>query len=393
MNDLDISGTLLRPGDPAYETARQNAVWNGRKPDRFPALIACAADEQDVVAVVRYARAHGLKIGVRAGGHSWAGWSVRDDAILLDLSALREMALDLRTGIVSASPSIKSGEDLDPFLERHGLMFCGGHCPSVGLGGFLLQGGMGWNCRGWGWAAESIVAIDVVTPAGELVRADAARHADLFWAARGAGPGFFGVVTRFHLQTRPRPQALTQSTYVFPIDCCDAVLRWVNDIQATLADTVELVALSITPPLPPELNPGGGPVMVVHALAFVDDYDEAVRALQPLEACPLLDRAIAHDFALDTTLAAERAEQVRANPKGMRYVVDNAWVGGLSDTRSRCCARHLPGCRRHKALPCGTAWPRCARCRTWRCHCKPRPISRCMWCGRTRPMTRAAGPG
>ena len=328
VNTQNIKGTILKRDDAAYEAARRGAVWNGRKPNRFPALIVKAVDENDVVEAVRYAKAHGLKIGVRAGGHSWAGWSVRDDALLLDLSGLHEMSLDVATGIVSVSPAIKGGAELDPYLEPHGLMFCGGHCPSVGLGGFLLQGGMGWNCRGWGWAAESIVTLDVVTAAGELVRADATHHSDLFWAARGSGPGFFGVVTRFHLQTRPRPKAFTQSSYIFPMDCCDDILRWIHDAQTDIDLRVELVVLSIVPPLPPELNPTNSPMMVIHALAFVDTHEEGAAVLMPFERCPVLDRAIVRVFAQPTSLAEERAEQVRANPEGMRFAVDNAWVTG-----------------------------------------------------------------
>ncbi len=319
---------VIRRGDAAYEATRRGAVWNGRKPNRFPTMIVKAVDENHVVEAVRYAKAHGLKVGVRAGGHSWAGWSVRDDALLLDLSGLHEMALDVATGIVSVSPPIKGGTELDPYLEPHGLMFCGGHCPTVGLGGFLLQGGMGWNCRGWGWAAESIVAIDVVTADGELVRADATQHSDLFWAARGSGPGFFGVITRFHLQTRPRPKAFTQSSYIYPIDYCDDILTWIQEIHAALDTRVELVVLSIVPPLPPKLNPTNSPMLVIHALAFVDTHEEGAAILQPLENCPVLDRAIVHVFAQPTSLAEERAEQIRANPEGLRYAVDNAWVTG-----------------------------------------------------------------
>ncbi len=94
--------------------------------------------------------------------------------------------------------------ELAPFLESHGRTFTGGHCESVGLGGFLLQGGQGWNSRRWGWGCENVLAVDVVTADGELVHADADENADLYWAARGAGPGFPGVVTRFHLRTYPR---------------------------------------------------------------------------------------------------------------------------------------------------------------------------------------------
>jgi FAD/FMN-containing dehydrogenase len=85
---------------------------------------------------------------VRSGGHSWAQWSVRDDALVLDLAGLRELSYDPATGIATASPAIQGGLELDPFLAKHDRFFGGGHCPTVGIGGFLLQGGQGWNARG-----------------------------------------------------------------------------------------------------------------------------------------------------------------------------------------------------------------------------------------------------
>jgi FAD/FMN-containing dehydrogenase len=323
---LEIAGQVLRQGDAAYEKARQNAVWNGRKPNRFPKLIVKATNENDVVEAVRYARANKLKMAVRAGGHSWAGWSVRDEAMLLDLSAMRDIKLDLETGIVSVNPSVKGGDELDPILEPHGLMFAGGHCPSVGVGGFLLQGGMGWNARGWGWAAESVVAIDVVTANGELMRADADQNSDLYWAARGAGPGFFGVVTKFYLQTRARPKALTQSTYLYPTTLHDEVMTWMTNLHSSIATSVEIVVVGI---IPPEMTE---PMLVVHLLAMVDTYEEAREALLPFETCPVLEQALMRQFAQPTTFAEERREQVRANPEGMRFAVDNAWLEGDAQT-------------------------------------------------------------
>ena len=328
MNQLNVKGTVIWRDEEAYEEARREIVWNGRKPKRYPKLIVRPSDEEDVVTAVRYAKANGLKISMRSGGHSWAGWGLRDDALLLDLSAMQDIELDSETGIVKVSPAVQGGMVLDPFLEEHGLFFCGGHCPTVGLGGFLLQGGMGWNCRGWGWAAESVVGIDVVTAEGKLVYADAKNHSELFWAARGAGPGFFGVVTHFYLQTMPRPKAFTQSTYVYPMSYYDEIFTWLQEIHGTLSNKIELVALSITPPLPPEINPDGAPVIVIHALAFVDTQEEGAKILAPLERCPVIDQALVKDVALPTSIEAERQEQLRANPEGLRYAVDNAWVTG-----------------------------------------------------------------
>ena len=114
------------------------------------------------------------------------------------------------------------------------------------MGGFLLQGGMGWNARGWGWAAERILAIEVVTADAVLVRADETQNADLFWSARGSGPGFFGVVTRFHLQTWPAPKALTQALHICPIEIFDLGMTWLLDIHASISTDVEVKAYAMT---------------------------------------------------------------------------------------------------------------------------------------------------
>ncbi len=184
------------------------AIFNRRLTDRQPAAVVRPTTEAEVVDAVRLARERGWQVAVRSGGHSWAQWSVRDDALVIDLGRLNELSYDEATGVVSRRhPRSGAAPSSAPFLEARGRFFPGGHCPTVGIGGFLLQGGQGWNARGWGWAAEYVEAVDVVTAAGELVRASADENADLYWAARGAGPGFPGVVTRFHLRTLPAPAA------------------------------------------------------------------------------------------------------------------------------------------------------------------------------------------
>lgn len=316
---------IVHRGTDGFEDARVGRVFNHRRPDRQPVAVIEATTAEDVVAAVRLAKENGWPVSVRSGGHSWAAWSVRDDTLLLDLGGLTGMHLDEETGIVRVEPAARGGSDLDPYLAAHGRFFAGGHCPTVGVGGFLLQGGMGWNCRGWGWAAESIVALDVVTADGELVRADAEQNADLYWAARGSGPGFFGVVTAFYLQTRPRFTQLTQTTQVYPLEVAEDVLRWIHQIHRDIRPTVELVVVGIKAPLPAEVD-HEGPVVVVHGVAF-DDPD----ALDPLGTSPVLDRALIHVSKVPTTLDEERTEQVRANPEGHRWAVDNAWLTGTPD--------------------------------------------------------------
>ena len=141
---------MLARGEPGFEEARVDRVFNRRLTDRQPAAVVRPTTEAEVVEAVRLARERGWQVAVRSGGHSWAQWSVRSDALVIDLGALRELSYDDTTGIVTASPAVQGGAELAPYLAERGRFFPGGHCPTVGIGGFLLQGGQGWNCRGAG---------------------------------------------------------------------------------------------------------------------------------------------------------------------------------------------------------------------------------------------------
>jgi len=313
-----FTGDFLRDGDAGFDEAVLSRVFNQRHPSRRPAAVLRAADAADVAAGVRLAAANGWQVAVRSGGHSWPAWSIRDQALLIDLAAFTAMDYDALTGLVTVGPAVRGGSDLDPFLARHGRFFAGGHCPTVGLGGFLLQGGMGWNCRGWGWAAEAIEAIDVVTADGSLVRASETSYADLFWAARGSGPGFFGVVTAFHLRTRERYRSLTQTTYVYPASVAQEVLAWIHTARHDIPDCVELVMVGLTPPGLDQ------PALVVDGVSF----DGGPGSLAALDTCPVAGHALVTKIAQPASIADLRAEQVRANPEGHRYTVDNAYLAG-----------------------------------------------------------------
>ncbi len=315
-----MTGQIIWRGEPGYEEARVGRMFNARRPDRFPAAVLLAETEADVIDGIRLARERGLQVSVRSGGHSWAAWSLRDGALLIDLGAMRQMSFETSTGIATANPAVQGGAELTPFLTSHGRTFPGGHCPSVGLGGFLLQGGQGWNSRKVGWACENVVAIDVVTADGELVRADAEENSDLLWAARGAGPGFFGVITRFHLRTHPRPAAMTHDTWMFELDELDPLLTWIDELLPTLDRVVEPVIAATRLP-----RPAGPPVLLLHTTAMCETPVQAERVLAPLTACPLAGRALAHERGL-TTIEAENAAQSLQNPTGHRYGVDCTWT-------------------------------------------------------------------
>jgi FAD/FMN-containing dehydrogenase len=325
-----FDGRLIWRGEPDFEEARVGRVFNARKPERQPAGVLLAASEADVVAGVRLARERRLQVSVRAGGHSWAAWSVRDEALLIDLGGLNEIELDEETGIVKASPSTKGGAELSPYLTERGRMFPGGHCETVGLGGFLLQGGQGWNSREWGWACSNIVAIDVVTADGELVHASEEENADLLWAARGGGPGFFGAITRFHLRTYPAPKVPLRDTWVFSMDDLEPLLEWVHGVLPSLEATVEpVIAATRLPDLP--LYPGvarpEGPALILNSTAFCESREQGEEFLAAFseEASPLADRALGHERVV-TTLADEFRMMTVQNPEDHRYAADCSWT-------------------------------------------------------------------
>jgi FAD/FMN-containing dehydrogenase len=330
---MSTTGRLVRRGEQGYEQARTGRVFNARRPDRYPAAILEAADEADVVAGVRLALDNGWKVSVRSGGHSWAAWSLHDDALLIDLGNLRSILYDEATGVVSAGPATMGSLELEPFLSTRGRAFPGGHCASVGIGGFLLQGGQGWNGRARGWACESVVAVDVVTAAGELVRADATTNADLYWAARGAGPGFPGVVTRFHLQSYPKPAAMWQDTWTFRLDDAERVVHWLHDVLPSLDPRVEpvLAATRLTDvPLYDGTEHPGGTLLLLHTTCMADSDAEVKELLSALGECPLLGRELGHVTG-PTSVAEESRAQTGQNPEGHRYAVDCAWTNAPAD--------------------------------------------------------------
>lgn len=321
-----LTGHIYYPGDEGYETARVGRVFNGRRPDRQPAAVLVAKTEDDVVHGVRLANEHGWSVAVRSGGHSWAAWSVQSGTLLIDLGDLQGMGYDEATGIVWAHPAVKGGDTLSPFLEARGRFFNGGHCPSVGIGGFLLQGGQGWCQRGWGWAAESVVGIDVVTADGDKLHADEHENTDLYWAARGAGPSFPGIVTRFHLRTRPKFGFLGHTVHVYDLADFDDVMQWMYGIHGTFSPAVEIVVVSTTLPA----APGESPVrrLLVTGVALTDTEEEAREALAPFNTCPIRDRALEIQDCRPSSLAEQRREQERQNPEHARYRVDSLWAEG-----------------------------------------------------------------
>lgn len=314
----EFRGRVFARGADGYEEARRAAVWNARTPPRRPDLIVQAEGEEDLVAAVRLARAEGMKVAVRSGGHSWAGSHLRDGGMLLDASRLDAFSIDAEAMTATVEPGCKGNELLAGLAEQD-LFFPAGHCPGVGLGGYLLQGGFGWNGRVHGPACMSVEAIDVVTADGELVRADADSHPDLFWAARGAGPGFFGAVVRFHLNLYPRPRHVANGVFLYPIDCLEEVFRWAHEIGPRVARTMELMVVV-------HHDAEGELEIAVTGPVLAESVEEAAEALALLETCPVRERAKLA-FPNAEVRMAELYEAVHASyPDDHRYSADNMWT-------------------------------------------------------------------
>jgi FAD/FMN-containing dehydrogenase len=323
-----VAGRLLLRGEPGYEQARVSRIFNARRPDRFPAAVLPAADEADVIEGVRLAAERGWTVSVRSGGHSWAAWSLRDDDLLIDLGGMRDISYDPATQIAAARPAVAGGLELAPFLAGRGRAFPGGHCASVGLGGYLLQGGQGWNGRERGWACQSVVGLDVVTADARLVHADERENTDLLWAARGAGPGFPGIVTRFYLATYAAPGVMWHDTWTFRLDDAVELLTWLHGILAGLDRRVEpVVAATRLPDVP--LNDGvarpGGTVLLLHTTVMADSDEQALALLAALQDGPLAGRELGHARGR-TSVAEENRAQTAQNPEGYRYAVDCTWT-------------------------------------------------------------------
>jgi hypothetical protein len=320
-----FKGKLVFRDDVVYENARVGGIFHSRHPNRYPAAVLRAETENDVVEGVRLARERRWQVAVRSGGHSFPVWSLRDDGLMIDLSAFKEMSYDEQEQVASATAAVTGGGELNSYLRQFNRFFQAGNCPSVALGGFLLQGGIGWNFRGWGYSSECVVAIDVVTADGELVRADEHQNADLYWSARGAGPGYFGVITRFYLRTRPIPRALTSIFQAYPIEYFANVLPWLFETQKKMSPDVHLVAGSMVPPFP---VPGaeGKLIFYVWGAAFCDTREEALAALSPLGECPFLSAALLVDADKATSIQEQSDLGAGIHPQGLRYRVDSTWV-------------------------------------------------------------------
>jgi FAD/FMN-containing dehydrogenase len=231
-------GQRFHRGDAGFEAAVLGTSFNARDPGRRPDLVFQANDASDVTAALALAAERGWRVGICSGGHSWAQNHIRQGGMMLDLSRLNSIRIDKGAMRAVVGPGTHCGV-LAERLAKQGLFFPVAHAATVGIGGFLLQGGFGWNSRAVGMACENVVGIDVVLADGRQVHASETENPELFWAARGSGPGFFGVVTAFHLKLYAKPGAVGLKVQVFRMKHLEAVMRWADSAGPSVSPKVE----------------------------------------------------------------------------------------------------------------------------------------------------------
>ena len=220
-----FDGQVLTPGTPEYDSAR--SVWNAMI-DHRPKVIFQCASVRDVVTAVRTARECGLEIGVRCGGHNIAGLAVPHGGLMIDLTTLGSVTVDpvARRARVQGGAMLGA---LDRATQAFGLATTAGNVSHTGVGGLTLGGGMGWLARQYGLTCDNVVSCTVVTAGGDVVRASADEHPELFWGLRGGG-GNFGVVVEFELRLHPTGTRTLVTELTFPLDRAAAALRGWRDL-------------------------------------------------------------------------------------------------------------------------------------------------------------------
>jgi FAD/FMN-containing dehydrogenase len=321
--ERSFRGELVRPGEPAYDERRK--VWNGSI-ERFPALIARCAGVADVIAAVRFARDSGLAVAVRGGGHSFPGLSVCDGGLVIDLGPMKGIRVDPEARTARAQAGVLLGE-LDRETQAFGLAVPSGIVTHTGVAGLTLGGGIGWLMRKHGLTIDQLLAADVVTADGELVRASETENPDLFWGLRGGG-GNFGIVTEFEFRLNPLDPTVLAGPIFWPMSESASVLRFYRDWIAEAPDELMTIVVHRKAPpvpfVPPDLH---GELVVGVALCYAGPVEDGERFVRPLRkfGSPVLDLCepkpfLAHQGMFDPSF-----------PHGWSYYMRACDVAELTD--------------------------------------------------------------
>jgi FAD/FMN-containing dehydrogenase len=312
---------LVFPGDPGWDEARR--AWN-LAVDQRPAAVALPETVDDVVAAIDYARMLGLGVAVQGTGHGAPGGSLAG-TLLLNTARMTGVEIDVRARVARVAAGTLWSDVVDAAVE-HGLTALHGSAPDVGVVGYSLGGGIGWLARKHGLASSSVLAAEVVTADGGVVRADAETNPDLFWALRGGG-GSFGVVTEIEIALFPVSEAFA-GWLMWPIERAAEVLgAWAEWTRVVPEEVTSIGRLLQIPPLPDMPEPLRGRQFVVVEAAYLGDARAGRRLLRPLlDLGPAIDT-----FA---TVPAHALTELHQDPPGPVPGRGEGWMLDAFDPRA-----------------------------------------------------------
>ncbi|MDE2362690.1 MAG: FAD-binding oxidoreductase [Hyphomicrobiales bacterium] len=295
-------GRLVWASDPGYDLARR--VWNGAV-DRRPAMIAYCADADDVAAAVSFARAEGMLVAVRSGGHNVAGLSVCDGGLVIDLSRMKKIAIDRERRVARAEAGLSLGE-FDRATQPYGLATTMGVNSDTGIAGLTLGGGFGRLGRKFGLTCDNLIAVEIVTAEGKRLRASASENAELFWGLRGGG-GNFGIATMFEYRLHDIGHHLIVASAVHRFADAANAMRWYDDFARNAPDEVSADAALVTEP--------SGDVLFSISACHIGDGETGERLLAPV---------VRFGAPVETNLGPVPYLQIQAGgdalfPRGRRY--------------------------------------------------------------------------
>ena len=307
-----LQGRALTPGTSGYDTARR--VFNAMI-DRHPALIIRCAGVGDVAEGVGFARAHGLPLSVKGGGHSVAGTAVCDGGVMLDLSPMKAGTVDPVRRVATVQTGMTLG-DLDRETQAFGLAAPTGVVSVTGLSGLALGGGLGWLNGKYGLTCDNLLSAEVVTATGEVICASAEENPDLLWGLRGGG-GNFGIATALTLRLHPVGQVLAGGV-TYPARKARAALRLYHEFASNCPDDLTTAAsLSRTP---------DGEVAVSIAVCLAGPFAQADRLLEPL-------RRLGPDSDAIQPMSYQALQQASDDgfPSGQQHYWKASWLTDLDD--------------------------------------------------------------
>jgi FAD/FMN-containing dehydrogenase len=305
----DFGGDIIEPGGAEYDSARRTVAASGS-----PAYVLRPMSVRDVQASVRFAASAGLLLSVRGGGHSYAGFGTNDGGVVIDLSNLADLEIiDKERHLVRIGGGATWGQ-VAAALTPHDLAISSGDTKSVGVGGLTLTGGIGWKVRKYGLALDNVVAAEMVTADGRVVRASAEENPELFWAIRGGG-GNFGIVTAFEFAAHPTTDVCF-GKIAFPASEAATVLQgWADYLRTAPEELTSVVDFA---------NPFvGGPEapVEIHVVFDGDDPQLAAQAIDPIRA---LGTVTGDDIALKPY--AETLVDGEPPPPGIQFVLRSAFA-------------------------------------------------------------------